>query len=67
MIQARANDPLHANLPEYIVSGEQTKARDIVAGLTDLPAEKYIRYLDANVEASRRAPVQLLRLLETNL
>ena len=53
MAQARAHVPQFANLPAYTGSILPTKARGIVAGLTDLPPEKYILYLDPNVEASK--------------
>ncbi|KIX99884.1 uncharacterized protein Z520_04520 [Fonsecaea multimorphosa CBS 102226] len=51
-LRARENDPQHANLPVYSGPSRPTKARNIVAGLTELPAERHIQYIDPNVAAS---------------
>jgi len=52
MAEARAFYPQFANLPEYSGSRLSTRARNVVAGLTDLPPPSYIQYVDPNVAAS---------------
>jgi hypothetical protein len=49
MAQSREYIPQFANLPEYAGPGLPTGARNIVAGLRDLPGEKYIQYVDPQV------------------
>ena len=50
-IEARKNDPQHANLPEYAGPGLPTKARNIVRELTEISGH-YTEYIDDNVAAS---------------
>ena len=61
MAEALTYYPQFANLPEYAGPDLPTNARSIVtgltrsivAGLTNLPPEKYIQYVGSNVAASK--------------